>query len=813
VGTDAAAKNQILGFGNTDVLDRQVFPIVLALVGLSAAVRPVLADQSEQELRAHLATLEKQVENASFDVLRRERLTMEMASTLDRAAQASQDGETRRARWTEAAQVLDRFNERNPEHTQARQFQYQAAVYLWAVARSWADQARLSPADPGLRDHAIETFETTIARLKTVSDAVRGATDLFAQHIRYRLGQALADRAELDPSGTVVRRTREEEAVRLLEPAFSDPSLSGFAHLLRADLLGRLGQLEKAMAELDAAAVIKPPLPTVDLLSARVTLMIGQKRFDEAIKAIDQAAGVEAAARDGLAVQVRLAERARLPKGEERSAVETDLFQRVARLRASGKPEARRALIALASELTEPDENQAPDAWEAVAEGALILGEIGRASDLEGRAADRLAALGQTGPASALRLRSGALLFQAEKYREADAILSRVADDPKAGSDRPRAGLLRTLARGRGLALRLPWATRAAYVAALEAQIRDFPDDPSANEARWLLGRLRLASGDRAGAEKLWSAIPAEGAHWLDTRLEIAALNQNDLDTQRINNDRERVVQRYDHARNFLTASLEQTTQAADQSALNLARARLDLTPGAGRPEDARLLCERIQKSASLASQRDRARRLHILALAELSRFVEAEQAAQGEAQQSQPPDLLEITRLIDRAAAESESDLRLRRFGLILEILLDRVLEHPDALTPDQLAEARVRQTRALIFRGDEPAARQSLSHWPSLPRELDDRWLKDLADTYTRLNVSRFAVDVQRLRAGRAPTGSLPWFEARYGLALAYARSGRANEARKLIDATSILHPELGGGELREKFIRLRQRLGSDE
>jgi hypothetical protein len=783
----------------------------LAVVGLISASRPSVADTGEQELRAHLATLQKQVEDATLDVPRRERLTMEMASTLDRAAQAAQDGETRRARWTEAAQVLDRLNQRNPEHTQVRQFQYQAAVYLWAVGRSWADQARLSPADTGPRDRAIATFDTVIARLKTVSEAVRGATDLFAQYLRYRLAQAQADRAELDALGSPVRRAREDEALTLLEPAFSEPALSGFVHLLRADLLSRLGRSEQALREVEAAAKVQPPLPAVDLLAARVTALIGQKRFAEALKAIDQAAKVDESSRDELAVRVLLAERAGRSKGTERSAAETALFQRVARLRASGKPEARRALIALASELAEPDENQAPDAWEAVAEGALMLGETGRASDLEARAADHLEARGQNESASTLRLRAGALLFQAERFREADALLSGVADDPKAGPSRPRAALLRTLARGRGLALRLPWATRAGYVAALETQIREFPDDPSANEARWLLGRLRLASGDRAAAEKLWSVIPTGGVRWLDSRLAIAALHQDDLDTQRINNDRERVAQAYDQARSFLTASLEQATEAADQSELNLAR--LDLTPGPGRPEDARFLCERILKSAGLAPQRDRARRFHILALAELSRFVEAEQEARAEARKAPPTALLEIARLIDRVAAESESNVRLRRFGLILAILLDRVLETPDELTPEQQSEARVRQTRALLFRGDDAAARHSLGLWPSLPQNPDDHWLKDMADTYMRLDAFRLAVDVQRLRAQRAPAGSLPWFEARYGLALAYSRSGRNSEARRLIDATSILHPELGGGELREKFIRLRQRLGPEE
>jgi len=58
---------------------------------------------------------------------------------------------------------------------------------------------------------------------------------------------------------------------------------------------------------------------------------------------------------------------------------------------------------------------------------------------------------------------------------------------------------------------------------------------------------------------------------------------------------------------------------------------------------------------------------------------------------------------------------------------------------------------------------------------------------------------------------TGSASWFEARYGLALAYFHAGHLKEAAQLIDATAILHPDLGGGTVQKKFIKLRQRLGA--
>ena len=54
------------------------------------------------------------------------------------------------------------------------------------------------------------------------------------------------------------------------------------------------------------------------------------------------------------------------------------------------------------------------------------------------------------------------------------------------------------------------------------------------------------------------------------------------------------------------------------------------------------------------------------------------------------------------------------------------------------------------------------------------------------------------------------MPWFDAKYALALAYYHTGQYKSAGSSSTRTAILHPDLGGGELREKFIRLRQRLG---
>ena len=129
----------------------------------------------------------------------------------------------------------------------------------------------------------------------------------------------------------------------------------------------------------------------------------------------------------------------------------------------------------------------------------------------------------------------------------------------------------------------------------------------------------------------------------------------------------------------------------------------------------------------------------------------------------------------------------------------------------PELIGEFKMRLTRSLLFCGEDRDARRSLSSWRGAPADTSDRLLRDLGDTYSRLEVYSLDIDVQRLRLQNNTAGSPLWFDARYALAIAYYHTGQFRESAQLIDATSILHPDLGGGELQQKFIRLRQRLGN--
>ena len=312
-----------------------------------------------------------------------------------------------------------------------------------------------------------------------------------------------------------------------------------------------------------------------------------------------------------------------------------------------------------------------------------------------------------------------------------------------------------------------------------------------------LLGGLR--AGDREQAITLWKAIPHGHPRWLDARIAVSHLLQEALEAQLINEDQAEVRLRMNEALRFLADTRAETQDRAEQMELDLCRARLELTPSVGHPDVTRSLCESIIAGANLVEHRDRARRLRIAALAELGRFVDAEGDSRSELSQASPAALLELARLLDRSASATDSDLVRRRVGHLMRILVSHVREHMAELPAASRDEARLCEIRALLFSGSYEEARRALGTWAVPADSLSGDMLDDLADTYVRLDAFPMAVDVYRMRVQQGRPGSLPWFRARYGLALAYYRSGKHEEARRLIDATAILHPELGGGSLR--------------
>ena len=88
----------------------------------------------------------------------REALALEMAATLDRAAQAAATLDERLRRWTEAIRLLDEVRAKYPKFPHLARFDFQAAVYQWAEARSWSQALELAPSDEKAHVQAIAAW-------------------------------------------------------------------------------------------------------------------------------------------------------------------------------------------------------------------------------------------------------------------------------------------------------------------------------------------------------------------------------------------------------------------------------------------------------------------------------------------------------------------------------------------------------------------------------------------------------------------------------------------------------------------------------
>ena len=741
----------------------------------------------------------------------RARRALDAANAFDQLAQSSKTLVDSRSRWLEAAKLLDDCVARNGSIEASASLRFQAAVYLWARSRATLDQVDLLAATNSDRLEAGRGLDDVIVRLRAITAPQGESTGLFAQNIRFRLAQALADRARLRPELDQSRTALEKEAQSLLDRSINAPRLRAFARLLHAELSNRLGQFGPAQIEVEEAEKLDPAPPAFILTEAKINALTGRDHFAEASQVADRAsASTEQKALWKL--RIVLAQRKLVPIGRDRTAIEAEVFRVVAPLRDANRPESRRALMELARAIDEPGATSPPDWWGTLAEGHLLLLEPERAARLASKAADRAEATG--GDAAPLRFKAGASWFQAEKFAEADSLLSQVADDSKAPRPlRAKAGMLRAMSRGRALAAHQPGGSKASYLAALEGQIRDFADEPASGEARWLLGKLRLASNRRDDAIALWSGITHGQGRWLEAQRDAADQAIDAIEDQWINRERSAVRLRVESTRRMIRAALDQAGEGEESVTLGIRLARLESIPGVGQPAEAVKILDRLLRGPAGPEQHRQVRLARMVALAEQNRFAEAEVIARNEAKGDELAPLLPSIRLLDRLAGETEGDLLRKRTGALLRVLLDRWVDPVDRAPVDDRDEARLRQARALLFTGDVASARKAIARWGGPSGGLDNPGLiRDIGDTYFRLEAYALAVDVERLRGTKLEAGSPAWFDARYCLALALYRSDRVKEARKVIDATTILHPNLGGGEIRAKFERLGQKISAE-
>lgn len=779
------------------------------------ADRPA-APPDDREVEVLVESVRRRFDDPKIEAADRARLTLDAAEALDEAARLEPTAARRADRWRRAVDLLDSFLEANPGNPLGAAVALEAAIARWSEGRTWSALVDRSPDDAAARTAAVEALDDAVVRLRQLWSMTRevGTGDPLAQAVRYHFALSLADRADLEDDPGRALDARQQALGRLrVEP--TDPELAGRAELLKARVLIALDELEDADEALKDAAE-KPGPTEAERLDVRLALRLARRQFEEALAEVE-ASGLDQAEKDLRAVRVRARQWINLFPGEKRAAAEADAFDRVRRLREEGAPQASAALAALAATLIEPDAQDDPGRWELLAEGHYARGDYRRAAALNAGGADRAEALGDPERAWLMRYRSAAIRYRAGDLDAAATALGPVADaarDPKGpapADQRTDASLLQALVLGRLAAGGDPRA-RSAYEAALKAHVAAFPDDPTAGEARWTLGRLAAADGRAEEARESWSSVPPDHPRWIDAHLAILDEQAGVIHAEIESGATDDARSRLQAAETDVAAFLDEAPGPEARNAIELAGAELDLTPGLGDPAAAREALDRLLRSVVDADRRDRVRRLRILAMAATGDTADADREARQELERSAPVDLVDLAARIDRVATAMPTGPDRRQVAAVVRTIAERLLARPDTLDPILTARARVLRIRGQLDAGDLDGARASAEQWRAEldPSALPPDLVGPLADVLERLGLYAGAADAYRVLVRRRPPGTLPWFEARYGLAVAYYRTDRAAEARRLIDGTIALHPELGGGELKEKFLRLRRRLG---
>ncbi len=223
--------------------------------------RGAIAQEGHGRRRAGAAPDDRaiQIENPTIDLDRREELALEMAATLDRAAQRANDAVVRRQRWSEAIELLDWFLKENPDPPRERQLRFQAAVYRWAQARSWIESGHARPARSKTRRERSADARRRDRAFRAVAGG--GNNPTLADNLRFRLAEALADRADLEPAG---RRpaavSRESEALESARPTARRKRASPVTGTCsRPTCFAEAGKPAEAEKEIDAAAQVDAP--------------------------------------------------------------------------------------------------------------------------------------------------------------------------------------------------------------------------------------------------------------------------------------------------------------------------------------------------------------------------------------------------------------------------------------------------------------------------------------------------------------------------------------------------------------------------
>ena len=767
-------------------------------------------------------------------------LAIELSRTLTDHALNSAPRD-RESLWQRALAALDEFAKRQPPGPRVVLAQVQSGLVQLARGEQLRQEAEVIGGDAVHLDEARQHLRAAIALLQTAAQDV--TEQLRKQHlgqgaapgglttaelgplqknVNFQLARALRSQAECYPAGSPDRANSLEQAVALLAPLAQLDSGEPLAWPSRLDeivcyrLLGDAATAERRLTQLDEQ---KPPARiALGARAERVRLALARGESEEALKLLDAGLaldGVTSSELDYAALEACVV--------ASRQAQEANRAEEAAKWRAKGAE-----LVALI------DERHGPF-WSRRAE-TLLAGSVA--------AAPGSAALGELVKAAESFYRAGR---DAEALAAYDRAWKQAVDDkqPQSGFDaaftaaaieQSRENHPSAATRFHQLALAVPAHTRAseahllaifntaqtlkttaseavqAYRNLLAEHLDKWPASQTANQARLWLARLDEREQKWAEAIALYAAVPSDHPQQAEAAAAmgrcylawLAALRGAGEPTA------ERAAAAAKHFEGLITGGAGALpslwTEAHRTAALDAARVWLDFTNNAARAE-AILTAALNGASDAPPEWKRQAQSLMACALAAQGRRDDAakliEQLAGGDARQLLT--LVEgLNRIASAAAAESRRDLAsltLQAAAPLREPAANR------ALSADERRRVSLLVAQSLTAAGQAQEARQAFSKLAAAyPKDaaVQEQYAETLLAATDAASLHEALERWRTLEQGSRPA-SERWFRAKLALATVHQRLGNKERALQIIKLTQVLHPDLGGPELKARFLAL--------
>jgi len=810
----------------------------------------------------------ERLERNDLPLAERAILTSELIVTLDEWSMKTEDPAKRESYRCEAVAVAEDFCQRFPNTDWRLLVSFTDLKYRVAVARGLREEAELvegrdqpSPGHSALERvrevlrQALNAMKQLDADLQEVLRRPRNRVEKdddprfteqqwlsLEKHLQFEQARAFAELARTYPAnsedhvaGMVEAAKRFEVLSQLpLDHPLGVPSRLGLVEIRRE--LGDLAGASRILEELPEEKLAVDDRFSLRSERIRIALAGGEsKALDQLLAMGRQIEGRTAPELDYAFLQVYLEKWKNARKGQpdEGNTWEARIREIVNGLRQNDPTEwARRAELLVTQQIAMGVDEQDIDMNVYVAENAYRAKRWDDAVAAFDRARKVAEQQGDLARGLQLGLAAAAIEHERSRHREA---WQRYHDLCERFSDRSEAEDAAQLAAFHAgqLAKENPSEFLSVYQQELESFLQHWPQSPFACEASFFLGRLHAHSGRWSDAVdrflqslELWllsaaaseQQAPAEGKKVAPYSVNLTLEELEKTISQmllEISNRFDATGKTRDFARRLKTWAEEIQKQNRDQNwslkAASLS-ARLLLWRGGDPGEANAVLVDFLPKPFDSVRAIDVTLRTDLLALkleclAWLGQTADADEIIRL-AREIPLSTRLAILQDVDKSLMDRPLAVR-KRLASSFVVVFEDVPQEWSAIDPRLRQELGLAYAHLLIAAERESESlgwlRQMATEFPQTV-DIQEEFALLLA-RQSDVKLRQESLERFRAIAQGVPEGSPRWFRAKYMTAWLHAQLGNSGQALDMIRVLETIHPDLGGDELRDRFLRLKK------